>query len=167
MEMLNYYIPNNISVIILVISGITLLLLILLIVNSIRIKKWKNKYYQFMNTKDDFNIEDVLQNNIKNIKELKDTLKEQKLEIRDLDKHVKQSIEKTAIVKYNAFDNMGGQLSFVLALLNQNDSGLLLNGMHSREGCYIYIKEIVNGKSNKVLSDEEKSALEDAINFNK
>lgn len=167
MEMLNYYISTNIGTIILVLCGISLLLLILLIVNSVKIKKWKNKYYQFMNAKDDFNIEGVLRNNIKNINELQDMLKKQKADMRDLDKHVKQSIEKTAIVKYNAFDNMGGQLSFVLALLNQNDSGLLLNGIHSSEGCYIYVKEVMNGKSNKVLSEEEKMALEDAINFNK
>ena len=164
MKTLDYYISNNLYIIILILSAMILLLTVLVIINALRINKWKNKYYQFMNAKEDFNIEEVLQNNIKNIKELKDVLKNQRVIIGDLDKHVKQSIEKTAIVKYNAFDNMGGQLSFVLALLNQNDSGLLLNGMHSREGCYIYIKEVVDGKSEKTLSDEEKKALDDAMN---
>ncbi|GMQ65080.1 DUF4446 family protein [Vallitalea maricola] len=163
MEMLNYYITNNVELIVLVLCGITLLMLILLIINSIRIKKWKNKYYQFMNSKEDFNIEDVLQNNIKDIDGLKNILHKQKLDIREMEKHVRQSIEKVAVVKYNAFDNMGGQLSFVLALLNQTDSGVLLNGMHSREGCYMYVKEIKDGKSEKVLSEEEKSALEKAV----
>ncbi|MCT4687675.1 DUF4446 family protein [Vallitalea sp.] len=164
MEMLNYYISNNVELIVLSLIGITLLMLILLIINSIRIKKWKNKYYQFMNSKEDFNIEDVLQNNIKDIEGLKDTLHKQKFDIRELEKHVRQSIEKVAIVKYNAFDNMGGQLSFVIALLNQIDSGVLFNCMHSREGCYMYVKEIKDGKSEKVLSEEEKSAIEKAIN---
>lgn len=163
MEMLNYYISNNLELIILVLCSITLLLVIFLIINSIRIKKWKNKYYQFMNSKEDFNIEDVLQKNIKNIEVVKDTLHQQKLDIHELEKHVKQSIEKVAIVKYNAFDNMGGKLSFVLALLNQENSGILLNGLHSREGCYMYVKDVTAGKCDKVLSEEEKSALEKAM----
>jgi hypothetical protein len=163
MEMLTNYISDNVDLIILALSGITLLMLLLIIINSIRIKKWKNKYYRFMNSKEEFNIEDVLQTNIKSIDVLKDAINQQKLDINELEKHVKLSIEKVSIVKYNAFDNMGGQLSFVLALLNQEDKGALLNCIHSREGCYMYIKEVIDGKCEKTLSTEEKEALEKAI----
>ena len=58
---------------------------------------------------------------------------------------------------------MGGNLSFVLTMLNDQNSGWLLNAMHSREGCYTYIKEIVNGKSYVELGEEEKESLERAI----
>ncbi|GMQ58591.1 DUF4446 family protein [Vallitalea sediminicola] len=163
MEMVSYYISNNVELVILILCSITLLLVIFLIINSIRIKKWKNKYYQFMNSKEDFNIEEVLQKNIKNIEVMKNTLHQQKININELEKHVKKSMEKVAIVKYNAFENMGGKLSFVLALLNQENSGILLNGLHSRDGCYMYVKEIIDGKCDKVLSEEEKSALEKAM----
>ena len=71
-------------------------------------------------------------------------------------------ISKYALVKYDAFDKMAGKLSFVIALLNDENSGILLNSMHSREGCFTYAKEIVNGESYIQLSSEEKEALEQA-----
>ena len=67
------------------------------------------------------------------------------------------------MVKYDAFHEMGGKLSFSLALLNKEDDGFIINAMHSREGCYTYIKEIIKGNSVIVLSDEEKEALDLAV----
>ncbi len=57
------------------------------------------------------------------------------------------SYQKVGIVKYNAFQEMGGQLSFALTLLDENDNGWLLILMHIQEECYLYIKEIVKGES--------------------
>lgn len=71
--------------------------------------------------------------------------------------------QKIGIVKYDAFQEMGGNLSFVLTLLDANDNGFVLNVMHSREGCYNYIKEIVKGESYVELSSEETESLEKAI----
>lgn len=62
-------------------------------------------------------------------------------------------------MKYDAFNEMGGKLSFSLAMLNGKDDGFVLNAVHSREGCYTYIKEIVSGNSIIVLADEEQEAL--------
>ena len=55
---------------------------------------------------------------------------------------------------------MGGKLSFSLALLNEMNDGFVLNAVHSREGCYTYIKEIVAGNSIIALADEEQEALD-------
>ena len=60
---------------------------------------------------------------------------------------------------------MGGKLSFVLALLDKENTGFLLNAIHSRENCFLYIKEIVNGESYIMLSEEEVEALKRAVNF--
>ena len=60
---------------------------------------------------------------------------------------------------------MGGKLSFALALLNDKNNGFIINSMHSsREGCYTYVKEIINGESFVILATEEKEALEMALN---
>ena len=67
------------------------------------------------------------------------------------------------MVKYDAFHEMGGKLSFSLALLDQKNDGFIINAMHSREGCYTYIKEILNGNSIIVLADEEREALNIAL----
>ena len=63
------------------------------------------------------------------------------------------------LIKYDAFQQMGGQLSFSLALLDENNTGFIINSVHSTEGCYSYTKEIRNGTSAIDLSAEEAEAL--------
>ena len=70
---------------------------------------------------------------------------------------------KTGIVKYDAFPDVGGRMSFALAMLDMNNTGFVINAIHSKEGCYTYIKEIVKGESYIVLGEEEKEALRQAV----
>ena len=72
---------------------------------------------------------------------------------------VKFTFQKVGLVKYDAFNEMGGKLSFSLAMLNESDNGFVLNAVHSREGCYTYIKEIIDGNSIITLAEEEQEAL--------
>ena len=72
-------------------------------------------------------------------------------------------LQKVGIVKYDAFNEMGGKLSFALAMLDNNNTGWILNAMHSRDGCYTYVKEIVKGESYVELAEEEAEALDKAI----
>ena len=78
---------------------------------------------------------------------------------------MKNVFQRVGLVKYDAFEEMGGKLSFSLALLNEVNDGFIINAMHSREGCYTYIKEIIDGNSVIALADEEKEALEMAMNY--
>ena len=76
---------------------------------------------------------------------------------------LQQSFQKVGLVKYDAFKEMGGKLSFSLCLLDNSDNGFLITSMHStREGCYTYLKEIIKGESYVVLAEEERKALEQA-----
>ena len=93
------------------------------------------------------------------IKLLKGTADRNKKDIRILYKNMESAIQKTGIVKYDAFNQMGGQLSFSLALLDENNNGFILNSVHSAEGCYSYTKEIIGGKCAIDLGEEEKQAL--------
>ncbi len=70
-----------------------------------------------------------------------------------------RSIQKAGIVRFNPFRDTGGDQSFVLALLDNNDSGFLLTSIHGREGTRVYIKAVEYGASKYPLSDEEKDAL--------
>ena len=73
------------------------------------------------------------------------------------------AFQKIGIVKYDAFSQMGGQMSFCLALLDEKNSGFLINTVHSTDGCYSYTKEIRNGKCRISLGEEETKALEKAM----
>ena len=92
-----------------------------------------------------------------------DTVQKNRKDIRELNKNVRANYQKVGIVKYDAFNEMGGKLSFAIALLDGKDSGFILNSMHSRDGCYNYVKEIVNGQSYIELSEEEAESLEKAM----
>lgn len=72
--------------------------------------------------------------------------------------------KKCGIYKYNAYKDTGSDLSFTLALLNENNDGVVLNGIYSRDMSNIYAKPVEAGKSKYALSDEEKQAIEKAIN---
>ena len=76
---------------------------------------------------------------------------------------MERHFQKTGIVKYDAFHEMGGNLSFVLTMLDENNSGWIFNAMHSREGCYTYIKEVIKGETYIELSEEEQECLEKTI----
>ena len=71
---------------------------------------------------------------------------------------------KYGIEKYDAFDDVGGKLSFALAMLDMDNSGIILNAVHSRDNCFLYMKEIVKGESYVMLSQEEVEALRKAVN---
>ena len=74
-----------------------------------------------------------------------------------------KNLEKSIFGKFDELDEMGGELSFALTMLDENNNGWIFNAMHSREGCYTYIKEVVNGESYIELSSEEKECLEKAV----
>ena len=73
------------------------------------------------------------------------------------------TLMKTGIVKYDAFPDVGGRMSFALAMLDMTNTGFVMNAIHSKEGCYTYIKEIVKGESYIQLGEEEKEALRQAV----
>ena len=87
------------------------------------------------------------------------------LSLKAVTKSVKGAFQKFGMVKYNAFKGMGGNLSFAFAMLDLNNTGFILNSVHSREGCYLYIKDVVNGEAEITLGNEEKEALEQALGY--
>ena len=83
-------------------------------------------------------------------------------DIRDIKSKIGTTLTRYGIVKYDAFDDVGGKLSFVLAMLDENNTGFVLDAIHSRDNCFLYLKEIVNGESYIMLSNEEMDALRKA-----
>lgn len=80
-----------------------------------------------------------------------------------LGKTTSQSITKIGVVRYNPFDNTGGDQSFSIALLNSQNNGLIISSLHGREGSRMYAKPIEQGKSQYRLSDEEQNAIRKAL----
>jgi ABC-type Na+ efflux pump permease subunit len=162
--MTGLYSGDFIIIAIAVVLLILLILVILLIVQSCKIKKLKQRLDRFMLGKEGKSIEDELIKICEDNKYLKQNADENKKDIRDLYKKLESAYQKMGVVKYDAFNQMGGQLSFSLALLDENNNGFIINSVHSTEGCYSYTKEIKAGECDISLGDEEKQALEIAMN---
>ena len=133
------------------------------IITAKKLKELTRKYDRFMMGKDAETLEEVLHERFEQVDKLiaeNDVKTKQIAEIFD---NLKTTVQKCGIVKYDAFHEMGGKLSFALVMLDKNNTGHVINAMHSREGCYIYIKEIIKGESYIPLGDEEKRALDKAL----
>ncbi|MCI8717477.1 MAG: DUF4446 family protein [Lachnospiraceae bacterium] len=148
---------------ILVLIFLCIILFVLVIVLNIKLGKLSEKYEEFMKGKDMESMEELVMKRFGEMdKMLEDTNKNLK-DIEMLFENMKSVVQKIGIVKYDAFNEMGGKLSFALAMLDGKNTGFVLNAMHSREGCYTYIKEIIKGESYIPLGAEEKKALEQAM----
>lgn len=149
-----------------VIIGLVVLVIILLIVtitNSVRMKNLKKNYKIFMSGNSAKNLEDTLIKRLEQIDFLLDANAANEKNVKILSKKMNQTYQKMGLIKYDALNEMGGKLSFSLAMLDEKNDGYIINAMHTREGCYTYIKEIVDGNSIIVLSEEEQKALNRAM----
>ena len=157
--------PIDPAIVILTLGIITILLLIMTIICVVQTSRLYRKYDRFMRGKDAESLEDIIVNEIQEIEELKAQDRINKDMLKTLTRSVKSSFQKFGMVKYNAFKGMGGNLSFAIAILDMNNTGFILNSVHSREGCYLYIKMIERGETDILLGSEEKEALEQALGY--
>lgn len=145
--------------------ALILILIIAVIVQAVRFKKLSKKYAKFMTGKNAKSLEKDIIGLYEDNKFIKASAEKNKSDIRMLYKKLEGTFQKVGIVKYDAFNQMGGQLSFSLALLDENNNGFILNSVHSTEGCYSYTKEIKNGTCEISLGDEEREALNIAMDL--
>ena len=120
----------------------------------------KQKYEVFMQDSQGASLERLFVNKFSQVDELNQKTKEIDQKIAAIDETLLGTYQKIGIVKYDAFKEMGGKLSFAMCLLNDRNDGFIINSIHSKEGCYNYIKEIIKGESFLPLGEEEAEALE-------
>lgn len=141
-------------------------LLIGFVITLIKMSNLNKKYKNFMkklgNGKD---IEEDLENYMYRVEKIEKQNAEIVAYCKTLDEDLAGCIQKVGIVRYNAFKDTGSDLSFALALLDEKNSGVVLNGIYSREMSNIYAKPIENGKSSYTISEEEKQAIDKAMNM--
>ena len=143
-----------------------LLIIVLFVLNvsvTMKYNRLKSSYNTFMKGKDGKTLEESMKEKYAEVDTVLKGVKQNRLDIREINRRMEKSYQKLGIVKYDAFNEMGGKLSFAIAMLDNRDNGWIINAMHSREGCYTYVKEIVKGESYVELSEEEAEALDKAI----
>lgn len=149
---------------------VVILLFIFVMIQFILVFFMFSKYNQlnrrmsrFTSGRDGRSLEGVIGKRFSEIRQIVKNEKNQNKNIDLINDKFATTFCKIGLVKYDAFKEMSGKLSFSLALLTENHDGIIITSIHSREGCYTYCKEISNAESYYVLSEEERIALDVAI----
>lgn len=153
------------GILMIVMMAIMVFVLIYMVRVSMKLTRFLKRYRIFMRGKDAVSLEKAFAQKFLEVDRLIEVGKIQANEISRIKEILSRTTNKIGIVKYDAFPDVGGKLSFALAMLDESNTGFVLNAIHSREGCYTYIKEIVKGESYIVLGQEEKEALRQAVSY--
>ena len=163
-EIIDFIRTDNFLLILSIMVGILTIGFISILYSNIKLK---NKYNKFMkkigNGK---NIEEDLENYMYRVERVERQNAEIISYCKNLDDEVAKCIQKVGIVRYSAFKDTGSDLSFAVAMLDENNDGVVFNGIYSREMSNIYAKPVKNGVSEYTLSEEEKEAIRRAIEMN-
>lgn len=155
----------DIGIPILVIFILLVILIVLAIVAIVKMVSMKKRLDAFLCGKDGMSLEESILSVHEENKYLKSCTDRNKKDIRILYKKAERTLCKVGLVKYDAFQQMGGQLSFSLALLDEHNDGFIINSVHGTDGCYSYTKEISAGCCKLALGKEEEKALIAAVQY--
>lgn len=140
----------------------SLLLFFILVIQGWKIRKWKKKYYKMMGGKNFKTLEEMLTEYnhrvSKILEDVGDILDRQKR----VDEKLDSTVQKVGVVRYNAFNDMGSDLSYSIALLDGRDDGVIISAIHGRDFCNTYAKPIEKGESTYKLTAEEILAMDRA-----
>ena len=142
-----------------IVLGIGLYLALL----SIFLFKAINHYQRLTRGTTRSNLEQILENVISKLDLSQKQVKEITQEITKLENLNKRNFQKHALIRFNPFEDTGGDQSFVLTILDGENNGIVISSLHSRHGTRIYAKEVTAGKhSTHQFSKEEKEVVEKA-----
>ena len=148
------------NIIIIVLSIITVVNMILLIINNIKVKRYKSLYEKALaKFNSHHNIQDEFNSLYTRLNEVENITSETVATVDNFAEKMKSNVQKIGFVKYNAYDDTENKLSFALALLDERENGVLINHIYSKHGSNIYAKFVSNGKVEDRISEEEATAL--------
>jgi len=149
---------NNIVILIISIFAVLFIVMFIILFNFI------GKYKKFMNgVKGNKNIEELLIEYVNEINMIKNKTNEIENRLIYLENNIKSCFQKIGVERYNALPDMGNNMSYSVAILDKNNDGVIFTGIFTREYSQNYAKPVIDGKTDRVLSDEERKALKVAI----
>ena len=151
-------------VILILVLVLVVILAVITVSLSLRMSRLSRKYQIFMMGEDARSLEDQMLERFSALDKISSLSESNEVDLQYQKRVLNKTLTHYGIVKYDAFDDVGGKMSFALAMLDNEDSGFILNTVHSRDNCFLYLKEIVKGESYIMLSTEEIEALRIAAN---
>ena len=154
---------STIDIIVLILLAAVIVLAIFLILQGRKMKNLEQRLYDLSAGSDGESLEDMLVRILDNYDGINKQLDQNTGDIRDIYRRLHGVVQKVGLVKYDAFSQMGGNLSSVIALLDQDNNGILLNTVQNVDGCYSYVKGVRGGRSDVAYTDEEQEAIDMAM----
>ncbi|MBU5592401.1 DUF4446 family protein [Clostridium sp. MSJ-4] len=142
--------------------AINLIFFILIIVLFRSLNKMEKRYRKFMRGSNNKNLEELINLYLDKVDESKSIAEDVKALYDNMDERLKGCVQKLAITRYKAFEDVGSDLSFSIALLDDNNDGVILTGIYGRNESTTYAKPIDKGISRYDLSEEELHVLNEA-----
>jgi len=155
-------IKENAAIFILASFILNIIMIFLLVGNYAATASLKDRYKKLTKGMSGKNIESILFEHMERMEDATRDFENLNSKINILDNKMSFGIQKLGFIRYNAFSDVGSDLSYSIALLDQNDNGFILTGIHGRAESYSYAKSVKNGVSNYHISTEEEQALERA-----
>ena len=163
MDIMNYVV-NNTSYMI-AILGVLMIVMYLLIINLYYNLNYMKKRYKKMMTgiDDGANLERMLLGHIDETRSVAQENEKLKAENKRIDDLLKRALTRVSVVRFRAFEDMGSDLSYSVALLDSHNNGVVMSSLFGREDSRSYVKPIQNGTSTYTLTAEEQQALREAM----
>ena len=163
MDIMNYVV-NNASYMI-AILGVLMIVMYLLIINLYyNLNYMKKRYKKMMTGVDDgANLERMLLGHIDETRSVAQENEKLKAENKRIDDLLKRALTRVSVVRFRAFEDMGSDLSYSVALLDSHNNGVVMSSIFGREDSRSYVKPIENGTSTYQLTAEEEQALREAM----
>lgn len=153
----------DMGIVLFILVIILFILAVISIILLVELCKLKKRYNRFSAGRDAKSLEKEIGSMFVENVALRDMTDKNRKDIRHIYRKLETSYQKIGLIKYDAFPQMGGKLSFSLCMLNEKDDGFILNSVHGSDGCYTYLKEIESGRCNLTLGAEEEKALRTAM----
>lgn len=157
------FLEAHVDSVLLALAIISLLTLMVFISVNVKLAAVTRRYNQLMRGMDGKNLEQLLESYISDVRAVKDGVGLLEEKVQQLEAEGKLSVKKIKFKRYNAFFDMGGDLSFSVVLLNDYNSGVLITSIYARDENRIYLKPIIKGSCSYTLSPEEKEIIAEAI----
>jgi len=146
-----------------VLAIVIVAVLVLLVVVMRRLGGLTRRLEQLTRGSDESSLEAVLGQHLERVRKVVRDVDAVASRTTALEAEVRESLGRVALVRYNPFDDTGGNQSFALAILDADGDGFVISSLHARAGTRVYAKSVVRGRSDVALSDEEAEALRQAL----
>jgi hypothetical protein len=164
MEILLDTIKNYEPLAILILIVIIIILMFVQIINKVEINRIEKRYKKLMKGSLGKNIEEMIFDYNNKVDKSLESAKSIEALYKDVDIRLRKCVQKVSVVRYRAFDDVGSDLSYSIAMLDDENNGLIITGIYGRSESTSFTKPVENGISKYDLSEEEKLAIKNAIN---